>query len=321
MESRDYEIEGKDQHADAIPETYSAEELAEMYMTSREDFLVMDMEEATNQWNLNFIYDFLYYVRTISDIDLAIEWLEGQWEETHQLYDTYTNIKDPKLVEERQRFVLSLQDIKKSLIFRFEFEDRKEALRAQMLMGYNTTTATGKMSKGNLSQKMSDETYSPHFEESDFSGRPEYRHFQDLPEDVQSILAFNDDETYTIFVNNMNITTWAKVSHKRGKYLDRLRFVCNKYKITDKNTDRKQFDKLLHYIIPDLGEIGNLESAMKKQKDSNDKENYINYDSPVSYHRDKCSDLCKVGAELEECLTPVLEKIHHKKWNVKNNPR
>ena len=91
--------------------------------------------------------------------------------------------------------------------------------------------------------------------------------------------------------------------------------------ITAKNTNRVQFDKLLHNIIPDLGNIGNLKSAMKKQTDSNDEKNYINYDSPVSYQRDKCSDLCQVGAELEECLTPVLEKIHHKKWDIKKNPR
>ena len=103
--------------------------------------------------------------------------------------------------------------------------------------------------------------------------------------------------------------------------MDRLRFVCNKFEITAKNTDRKQFDKLLHYIIPDLGEIGNLESAMKKQTDSNNEANYKYYDSPLSNHRSKCYDLCKVGAELEECLSPVLEKIHHKEWNIKKNPR
>ena len=49
--------------------------------------------------------------------------------------------------------------------------------------------------------------------------------------------------------------------------------------------------------------------------------NYKYYDSPELYHRNKCLELCQVGAELEECLSPVLEKIHHKKWNVKKNPR
>ena len=171
-----------------------------------------------------------------------------------------------------------------------------------------------------MGYKNSDETDSPQFEASDSSGVPEY-HIKDLPEDVQKVLAFKDDETYTLFVKNMNEKTWVIVKSKKGKYLDRLRFVCNKHGITVRNTDRKQFDKLLHNIIPDLGNIGNLKSAMKKQTDSNDEKNYINYDSPVSYQRDKCSDLCQVGAELEECLTPVLEKIHHKKWDIKKNPR
>ena len=189
-----------------------------------------------------------------------------------------------------------------------------------MLMGYNTTTATEVMPKEEAAQKKSNETDSPHFEESNSSGLPEY-HIKDLPEDVRKILTFADDETYSLFVKNMKEDTWLKVNTNKGIYLDRLRFVCNKFEITAKNTDRKQFDKLLHCIIPNLGEFGNLESAMKKQTDSNNKANYKYYDSPVYSHRNKCSELCKVGAELEECLSPVLEKIHHKKWNVKKNPR
>ena len=320
MESGYREIEGKDQYADVVPEIYSAEELARIFKESRPDFLGMDMEEATNHWNLNFIYELLYHVRIMSDIDHAIKWMAEMWADTHHLYETYTNVKDPKLVEEHRRFVLSLNDIKDSLISRYEAEERKETLRVQMLMGYNTTTITEELLKDNMSGKKSDETNSSHFEESDSSGLPEY-HLKDLPEDVQGILTFDDDETYTLFVKNMNEDTWLKVSTNKGKYLDRLRFVCNKYEITAKHTDRKQFDKLLHYIIPNLGEVGNLESAMKKQTDSNNDANYKYYDSPVSTQRGKCYELCRVGAELEECLSPVLEKLHHKKWDIKKNPR
>ena len=315
MESRD-EIERKDLHTTVV----SAEELARIYIKSRPDFLGMDMEEATNHWNLNYIFDFLYHVRNLSDINLAIEWLAGKWADTHHFYDTYNNLKDPKLIEEHQRFVLSLKDIKDSLISRFDAEEREEALRVQMLMGYNTKTATEVMQKEDVPQHNSDETDSPRFEESNSSGLSEY-HIKDLPEDVRKILTFADDETYSLFVRNMNEDTWLMVSSNKGKYLDRLRFVCNKFEITAKHTDRKQFDKLLHYIIPNLGEIGNLESAMKKQTDSNKDANYKYYDSPLYNHRSKCYDLCKVGAELEECLTPVLEKIHHKKWNIKKTPR
>ena len=289
-------------------------------MESRPDFLGMNMEEATNHWNLNFIFDFLYHVNSLPDIDLAIEWLAEKWADINHLYITYYNIKDPKLVEEHKRFVLSLNDIKEFLLRRFEAEERKEALRVQMLMGYNTTTTTEVMAKEDAPQKKTDETDSPHFEEPNSSGLPEY-HIKDLPEDVRKILTFADDETYSLFVKNMKEDTWLKVNTNKGIYLDRLRFVCNKFGITAKNTKRKQFDKLLHYIIPNLGDVGNLESAMKKQKDSNDDTNYKYYDSPVYSHRNKCSELCKVGAELEECLSPVLEKIHHKKWNVKKNPR
>ena len=304
MESRDWEIERRDQHTAVSTKLVTAEELARIYMKSRPDFLGMDMKEATRGWNLNFIFEFLYHVRNMSDIDLAINWLAEMWAEKCGVYDSYTNINDPKLVENHNRFVLSLKNIKDSLIRRFDDEQRKETLRLQMLMGY----------------KNSDEIESPRYNVPTISGHSEY-HIKDLPEDVQKVLAFDDDNTYALFVVNMNEDTWLKVNTNKSKYLDRLRFICNKFGITARHTDRKQFDKLLHFIIPGLGEIGNLESAMKKQTDSNNEANYKYYDSPIQTHRYKCHDLCKVGAELEECLTPVLEKIHNKKLIIKNNPR
>lgn len=317
MESKVREIGETEKHS--AGSIISAEELARIYMKSRPDFLVMDMEEVTRGWNLNFIFEFLYNVKILSDIDLAIEWLAEKWADTHHLYETYTNIKNPELVEEYQRFVLSLKDIKESLIRRYKAEEHREALKIQMLMGFDTST-THALSAESLLEDCSDTTDSPHFEEPNSSDIPEY-HIKDLPEDVQNILALSDDEIFTLFVTNMNEDTWLKVNTNKSKYLDRLRFVCNKFGITAKHTDRKLFDKLLHHIIPNLGDIGNLESAMKKQTDSNNEANYINYDSPLYYHRSKCYELCKVGAELEECLTPVLEKIHNKKWDIKKNPR
>lgn len=303
----------------AARKTYSAKELAEVYMTSREVFLGLNMEEVTRKWNLNFIYEFLYNIKEMSDIELAIQWLAETWADKHSLYDSYTNIKDPELIELHQRFVLSLKDIKDSLIRRFESETRKESLMTMMMMGYQSTKTDNSL-LDELNRCNSDETNLPRFTDSIASAEPEY-HISDLPKDVQEILMFSDDETYTLFVKNMREDTWLKIVSNKSKYLDRLRFVCNKFSITAKNTNRVQFDKLLHYIIPDLGEIGNLESAMKKQTDSNEAANYKNYDSPNFYHRNKCLELCKVGGELEECLTPVLEKLHHKRWNIKSTPR
>ena len=97
------------------------------------------MEEATNGWNLNFIYEFLYHVRNLQDIDHAINWLAEMWEEKHFSNATYATMKDSKLVEDQRRFALSLKDIKDTLIHRFESEERKEALKWQMLMGYKNS--------------------------------------------------------------------------------------------------------------------------------------------------------------------------------------
>ena len=38
--------------------SYSPEELAEVFMTSRPDFLILDLEEITLNWNSNYIFAF-----------------------------------------------------------------------------------------------------------------------------------------------------------------------------------------------------------------------------------------------------------------------
>lgn len=77
--------------------TYSAQELAELYITTREDFLGLDLEVATRNWNLNYIYDFLYYIRNVDLFDNIIEWLALCWKSKHQYYTSYDKVSDNDL--------------------------------------------------------------------------------------------------------------------------------------------------------------------------------------------------------------------------------
>ena len=65
-------------------------------------------------------------------------------------------------------------------------------------------------------------------------------HMADLPEDVRTLFTFEDDEIYSIFVTNMRDDTWLIVKDNKGKYLDRLRFVCRKFGIVRKDINTNE---------------------------------------------------------------------------------
>ena len=300
-----------------LHKSYSAKELAEVYMTSREDFLALSMGEATQNWNLNFIYSFLNYINDLKQIDLVIEWLTNMWDYEHQILQSYDTAVDTNLLADSTYFAKKLNIIREKIKERLDKERRVELLKAKMLEGFscNTTSSNVSFQKPvTKSQSLDTTNNDGHLPQPLF-------HMADLPEDVRTLFTFEDDEIYSIFVTNMRDDTWLIVKDNKGKYLDRLRFVCRKFGIVRKDISREQFDKLLHCIIPDLGDIGNLISAMKKQTDSNNDSNLRYYDSPVYTYRAKCKELITVGLELEESLIPVLKKVNNKEWDIKSNPR
>ena len=299
-----------------------------MYMTSREEFLGMDLAKATNNWDEKFIYDFLINLPNIEVVDLAIQWIILCWEKSHHLDETYSLAFDNDIEYYYQHFNDLLDDIRPKLEAYFNRPKREEELRARLLNGYSQPSVSiekpQETSTTNTLTTPTDtipQTDSGVVDQNSESQTLPVYHMADLPQDVRDCFTFDDDETYSLFVNNMRTDTWLLVRDNKGKYLDRLRFVSNKFGITGRNTTRTQYDKILHYVIPDLGDIGNLESAMKKQSDTMVNKNYAYYDSPVYSQRVKCLNLIEVGLEIEECLTPVLEKINNKKWDTQKNPR
>ncbi len=298
-----------------IKNTPSAEELATMFKTSRGKFIDIDLGVATHEWDMNYIFDFLYYIRDDDAIDFQVDWLCSKWDIAHGVLASFDNANNRELLAQREDFQDNLARTRSLVHKKIQQEDHIKELEVRMLDSFSIDVHA----EDNTVME-SDSTQQPQFENSDNIDGPQY-HMADLPDDVRAHILLADDEMYSLFVSNMREDTWLKVSSNKGKYLDPLRFVCNKFQITAKDTTRDEFDKLLHYVIPGLGDVGNLVSAMKKRSDSNDSANYKYYDSPVYSHRNKCYKLVADGIVIEECLTPVLEKIHNKRWDTKSNPR
>ena len=70
---------------------YSAKELTEVLKTSPEVFMMLDLKVQTNAWNLDYIFDFLYYIRDVKQIDFMIVWFTSQWTKDKGVHSSFTN--------------------------------------------------------------------------------------------------------------------------------------------------------------------------------------------------------------------------------------
>ena len=308
--------------AAAPPKTYSAEELARVYMISRADFLGLDLEVVTLNWNPNYIYDFLYHVRDLKHIDLAIEWLAYAWKDKHHLEDSFDNIKDKELVEQCGQFAALLNDIKHALIQRFENEKNKQSLMEKMLEECNNTTTTAEIEPvATCSEHF--KTESPQFTQQTIlqgikDDKPCRILIEDLPENAKKCVVVSQ-AVFDIFVSQLNEDTWLIVEQNKGKYCDALRFVCAFHHIISRDTSRDAFDELLHAIVQKVKEAPSLMSSMGRRTDTTTMKissSYKYYSSPISSHREKIWQLIDDCKPLEESLQPVLDAMNAIPWAV-----
>jgi hypothetical protein len=306
--------------------TYSAEEFARVYMISRADFLGLDLEVITLNWSPNYIYDFLYHIRDLKHIDLAIEWLAYAWKDKHHFEDSYENIKNKELVEQCSRFVASLKDIKRTLIQRFENEKNKQALMEKMLEGYNSTTTTAEI-EPLVACSDPIKTESPQFTQQTVpQGYPTNTAYniliKNLPEEVQKCVIVSQP-VFNILVKQLNEDTWCIVEKNKGKYCDALRFVCNCHHILSRNTTRGVFDDFLHAVVEKVKDAPSLMSSLSRRKDTSSSKinrSYMCYSSPVPSRREEVWQLINDCKPLEESLQPVLDAMnaHRDCLSVKN---
>lgn len=229
----------------AAKKTYSPQELAELYMTSREDFLGLNLEEVTLNWNLNYIYDFLYLIREPETIDNIAGWLIIQWEKCHHVDMDYNLAFDKELKSKQTTFKDSLRVIFGRLVERYNREEREKELMAAMLAGYKPPTQTPP--SANTSNDQTDE---PHYERPDESGAPQY-HISSLTLESQKILLIKGDETYSQLVEICRVEIWPWIKKNSLKSANAVRFVFRYLGFLPRKCSVLKFTNLFNEMVPD----------------------------------------------------------------------
>lgn len=284
--------------------TYSALELAELYMTAREDFLGLDLEVVTNGWNLNYIFDFLYYIRKIELFDDIIEWLVECWKSKHQYYASYDKVSDNELKFNYYCFKEQLQLIKDKLLERFKSEKHTEELRKKMLAGYKKNSINTQPQQ-EAKPIVETPTAQPAFIQQSQTNELEYR-MEDFDRNKLRCLLISDDKIFDKFVRLMRNDVWPFVCQNKGKYCNALRFVCMVHGIVAEKSTMPDFDNLLQAIIPDLP---SQLSSMKQRQDANKKKNLINYRDPNKRRNTDCYKLANDCPDIEKKLQDVIDDM------------
>ena len=291
---------------------YSAQQLADIYMRCRGDFVGMDMEDATQGWNDNFLFDFLFYIGDPEQIDLAIEWINIAWVEKHHMFDTYDDVKDCQLTMQGFEFTNRLKDIRNMAIKKIEAKKKKDALLEKMLKGNTVTTAVSQPP----TEEKAIETKPPQFVQQTLSYSEQdlasYRVLlSDLPKELSEIVVVSQ-EVFDVFVWQLNTDTWTIVEQNKKCYSDLLRFLSNFHYITKRDTTRDLFDKLLHRVLKGKEHAPSFVSSMNRRQETskqNITRSYKCYASPLNEDRQERRELIRDSRPLEKSLQPVLEKM------------
>lgn len=293
--------------------TYSAQELAELYLTTREDFIGLDLEEVTNGWNLNYIFDFLYYIRNVDLYDDIIEWIALCWQTKHQYYNSYDKVSDNALELNFINFKAQLQFIKVKLLERFASEKHTEELRAKMLAGYNKNRINTQPKQNEVKPAIETSTNPPVFVSSNETDNDFHVDIVSLPESIRNKVLVSQ-QVFDVFVKQMNGDIWLTVKKDKTKLCGCLFFLSNFHYITSRNTKPEEFDQLLHHVVHALKDEGSIVPSIRRREEvkmSSIERSYKCYacaDINKNMEREifKLRNDCKL---LKDGFSPVLEAI------------
>ncbi len=251
----------------AAKKTYSPQELAEVYKTSRPEFMIIDLEEVTLNWNPNYIFSFLKCVGDLPDIDDAVEWMIGVWEENNGLYNTYDNKET--LTQSDAVFIATLKSIRGSVAEWLEKKARRQKLREKMLSGYLTDTTTIKpqdiVTEKTQTKKPKYQTPSHHAQsvaETKYCIR-----LEDLPENIRKKVVVSQ-QVFDVFVRQLNEDLWLTVQTNKTALCGCLFFLSNFHNITSRNTDAKDYALLLSHVVAALKGKGSVESSIRRRSET-----------------------------------------------------
>ena len=256
--------------AAATPQnTYSAQELAEMFLSSRDEFFGIPLEEATLNWNPNFIYNFLYIIRDFELIGDAVDWIKMAWLENNHAYESYDIARNSELQMKREEFSANLDYIKNTIIERIKQEERKKELRDKLLKGYKRSTITGSSVHQSTEQK-STSTDAPKYpaaiqHRGNVHSTPLVK-LEDLPENIRKKVLVSQ-EVFDVYVRQLNEDLWLTVVKNKTHYCGCIFFLSNFYYITSRDTKANEYALLLSIVVVALKGKGSIESSIRRRNE------------------------------------------------------
>ena len=306
----------------AAKKTYSAKELAEMFIASRVEFYGIDLTEATNDWSLNIIYEFLYELKEPNYIDEAIEWLIIYWEDANHIGEPNSLVFDDEKEANRQRFKGNLLVFKERIIDTLKRKKHKEELMARARNGYNqdTTTSTGSLSTKAAESKPTVTTppvFPPKPQNNDEEEVKSLVKLEDLPESVRNKVVVSQ-KVFDVYVKQLNEDLWLTVMTNKTKLCGCLFFLSNFHHITSRDTKPEEYALLLQHVVTALKGKGSVVSSIRRRDEVLDKKIdrsykcYVCADVSPSMENEiyKLRNDCK---ELLEGFQPVLEAMEEEK--------
>ena len=297
----------------AAKKTYSPEELAEMYKTSRPEFLIIDLEEVTLNWNQNYIFAFLKCVGNLPMIDDIIEWMIGVWEENNGLYNTYDN--NVTLAQSDAVFIATQKSIRGSVAEWLEKKARRQKLREKMLSGYLTDTTTIKPQDIVIEKTQTNKPkYQPPSHHAQAVAETKYCiRLEDLPENIRKKVMVSQ-QVFDVFVYQLNEDLWLTVQTNKTRLCGCLFFLSNFNRITSRNMDAKEFALLLSHVVVALKGKGSVESSIRRRdetKESTIKQSYKYY-AGADVNKDMEKKIFKLRNDCDELtdgFQPVLDAM------------
>lgn len=306
----------------AAKKTYSAKELAEMFITSRHVFYGIDLKEATYNWNLNIIYEFLYELKEPNYIDEAIDWLDVYWDETYHIGEPNSLGFDDEMETNRLTFKGNLQVFKEKIIDTLKRKKHKEELMARARNGYNqdTTSSTDSLSTKPAESKPTVTTppVFPPKPQSNEEGEVESLvKIEDLPDSVRNKVVVSQ-KVFDVYVKQLNEDLWPTVMTDKTNLCGCLFFLSNFYYITSRDTKPDEYALLLQHVVTALKGEGSVQSSIRRRDE------VLNRNINRSYKCYACADvspsmeqeiykLRNDSKKLLDGFQPVLEAMEEEK--------
>ena len=260
--------------------------------------MALDLKSQTNDWNLDYIYDFLYYIRDVEKIKLIVKMLISKWGKDMNVRGSFTNATDRNLIQKMHDFEDDLIRVEQLVFAKLEQEKADEQLfdQYELLFCNPAETVSHPPLMGDVNQ-----TQMPAFETAEMSNAPQY-HLDDLPEDVRNSFLISNDKLYSEFVEIIKgpVKKWIDGHHLKDWNV--VRFICRLRGITIRKVSMSIFGLFLEKIG-----LENQLNNMKQCKDANNDERLNDYDDPRK--KQYFWQLKNDGDAIEKELQPIIKQL------------